>query len=82
MNFCTKKEVHIKNEERVYDFFCFRKILIFFEPKYWWKHGICWLLKRSYFEVLASVMGHTVFFSAKKLIEIWYLLGFFELFMK
>ena len=29
-----------------------------------------------------SVMGNTVFFSAKKLMERWYLLGLFELSMK
>ena len=46
-----KREVHIKNKERVYEFFVLRKIRAFFEQKYWWKHGIYWLLKSSCFEL-------------------------------
>ena len=116
------------------------KIVVFFEPKSWWKDDIYWLLKSSCFELFGDgkyglflsqefdwkddicwlrksscfelfggrkyglflsqkvdgkmiftdyrvlvlnflVMGNTIFFSAKKLMERWYLLGLFELSM-
>ena len=117
------------------------KIVVFFEPKSWWKDDIYWLLKSSCFELFDdgkyglflsqevdgkddiywllksscfelfgggkygiflsqevdgkmiftgyrevlvlnfSVMGNTIFFSLKQLMERWYLLGLFELSM-
>ena len=57
----------------------------------WWKirsflsqEVDCKMIFIGYWEVLAlnfSVMRNRVFFSAKKLMERWYLLGLFELFM-
>ena len=48
-----------------------------FEPKSWCKDDICWLLKISFFELFGD--GKYGLFSAKKLIERWYLLNLFEL---
>ena len=55
------------------------------------KHGLFWAKKlmekmifTDYWKVLVlnfSMMGNTIFFSAKKLMERWYLLGLFELSM-
>ena len=56
-----------------------------------WKYGLFSsqnvdgkMIFTEYWKVLVlsfSVMGNTVFFSAKKLMERWYLLGLFELSM-
>ena len=43
-----------------------------FEPKSWWKYDIYWLLKSSCFDHFGN--GKCGLFSAKKLMEIWYLL--------
>ena len=45
----------------------------------WWKDDIYWLLKMSCFEVFGD--GKYGLFWAKKLIERWYLLGLFEIFL-
>ena len=55
------------------------EIWCFFQPKSWWKDDIYWFLKSSCFELFGD--GKYVFFSAKMLIERWYLLGLFELSM-
>ena len=52
------------------------KNMIFFEPKSWWKDDIYWLRKSSCFELFGG--GKYSLFSAKKLMERWYLLGFFS----
>ena len=51
------------------------KIWSFFESRSSWKHDIYWLLRISCFELFNfSVMGNTVLFWVKKLMETWYLL--------
>ena len=53
------------------------EIRSFFEPKNWWK-----MIFIKYWKVLVSnfmVMGNTVFLSAKKWMEKWYLIGLSEL---
>ena len=52
---------------------------VFFEPKSWWKHHICWFLRSSCFELSGD--GKYCLFSAKKLMKRWYLRGLFELSM-
>ena len=51
----------------------------FFEPKSWWKYDIYWLLKRSCFKLFRD--GKYGLFSAKMLMERWYLHGLSELSM-
>ena len=46
-----------------------------FEPKAWWEYYIYWLLRSSCFKHFDD--GQYGLFSAKKLMERWYLLGFF-----
>ena len=53
--------------------------IVFFEPKSWWKDDIYQLLESSCFELFGD--GKYGLFSAKKLMERWYLLGLFELSM-
>ena len=62
-------------------FWTFRwwEILSFFESRSWWKDDIYWLTRSSCFELFSDV--NTIFFSAKKLMGRWYLLGLFELSM-
>ena len=48
---------------------------VFFEPKSWWKDDIDWLLRISCFELFGD--GKYGLFSAKRLMERWYLLGLF-----
>ena len=55
------------------------EIRSFFESKSWLKDDIYWLLKIYCFELFGD--WNRVCFSAKKLMERWYLLGLFELFM-
>ena len=52
---------------------------VFFESRSWWKDDIYWLTRSSCFELFSDV--NTIFFSAKKLMGRWYLLGLFELSM-
>ena len=59
--------------------FCEWKIRYVFELKRWWKDDIYWLLKSFLFELFGD--GKCGLFSAKKLMEKWYLLGLFDLFM-
>ena len=59
--------------------FRWRGIRYFFESRSWWKNDIYWLLRSSFFE-LFSERKYGVF-SAKKLMERWYLPGLFELSM-
>ena len=49
----------------------------FFESRNWWKYYIYWLLRSSCFALFGD--GKDGLFSAKKLVERWYLLGIFEL---
>ena len=49
-----------------------------FELKGWWKDDIYWSPKISSFEIFSD--GKNRLFSAKILMEKWYLLGLFELF--
>ena len=51
----------------------------FFQPRSWWKADIYWLLQSSCFELFDD--GKYGLFLAKTLMQIWYLPGFFELFM-
>ena len=52
---------------------------VFFESRSWWKDDIYWLPRSSYFELFGN--WKYGLFSAKRLIERWYLLGLFELSM-
>ena len=52
---------------------------VFFESRSWWKDDIYWLPRSSCFELFGD--GKYGLFSAKRLIERWYLLDLFELFM-
>ena len=56
-------------------FWTFRwwEIRSFFESRSWWKDDIYWLLTSSCFELFGN--GKYGLFSAKKLMEKWYLLG-------
>ena len=58
-------------------FWTFRwlEIRSFFESRSWWKDDIYWLLRSSCFEHLTD--GKYGLFSAKKLMERWYLHGLF-----
>ena len=49
----------------------------FFESRTWWKYDIYWLLRSSCFELFDDRKYDL--FSAKTLMERWYLLGLFEL---
>ena len=62
-------------------FWTFRRweIRSFFEPKSWWKDHIYWSLKSSCFELFVD--GKYGLFSAKKMMERWYLLGLYEISM-
>ena len=55
------------------------KNMVFFEPKYWWKDDIYWLLKRSCFELFGD--GKYGPFWVEKLLERWYLHGLFVFYM-
>ena len=55
------------------------EIRSFFESKSWWKDDIYWLLRSSFFKLFGD--GKYGLFSAKILMERWYLLSLFELFM-
>ena len=55
------------------------EIRSFFESRSWWKDDIYWLLRSSCFELFGD--GKYSLFSAKKLMERWYLHGLFELSM-
>ena len=55
------------------------EIRSFFESKSWWKDDIYWLLRSSFFKLFGD--GKYGLFSAKILMERWYLLRLFELFM-
>ena len=50
---------------------------LFFESRSWWKDDIYWLLRSSCFEHFSD--GKYRIFSAKTLMERWYLRGLFEL---
>ena len=52
---------------------------VFFESRSWWKDVVYWLPGSYCFELFGG--GKCDPFSAKKLMERWYLLGIFELFM-
>ena len=59
--------------------FSLMEIRSFFELKSWWK--MIFTGYREVFVLNFSVMGNTIVFSAKKLMERWYLLSLFELTM-
>ena len=84
--FCTKGKVHIMAN---FLFWTFRRweIRSFFDSKSWCKMIFSSAWNSMFFEcgkVLVlnfSEIGNTVFFWSKKLMESWYFLGIFELFM-
>ena len=52
---------------------------VFFESRSWWKDDIYWLFRSSCFELFGD--GKYCLFSAKTLMERWYILDLFELSM-
>ena len=66
-------------EKSLFWTFWWWEIRSFFQSRSWWKDDIYWLLRSSCFELFGD--GKYGLFSAKMLIERWYLLDLFELSM-
>ena len=74
-----KDDIYWLQKSSCFEIFGGGKYGLFLEPRSWWKDDTYWLPRSSCFEL--SVMGNTIYFLAKNLMERWYLLSLFELFM-
>ena len=68
-----KDDIYWLQKSSCFEIFGGGKYGLFLEPRSWWKDDTYWLPRSSCFEL--SVMGNTIYFLAKNLMERWYLHG-------